>query len=424
MLNNQTRDSKRIRATLKTVLRMLICLMLAAALVVPTAAGTEAFAASSQTKYTTARKQYMSGLDVRFNENVISNKRLSSSPTSLTVTGQWISVRLRWKAVSNTSAIDGYYILRRDRDYDIWRHVATVTRKATAYTDATSRTANRCYRYSVLAYKKVDGKIMVSGPAGWAGALTTRSREKNVYEVSVSNPANVVSIAKGSCAQTYLKFPDKAYSKYIRWWSSNSNVAKVDNKGLVTGVSPGTATIYVKTHTGTISSYTTYITKPGTAQAMVTTFKAWQGFSRFNGKHKGIIDIYNSVTPWPAGYKMRYGDAWCDATVSAAAIKTGNVGRIGRECSVPRHIKIFQKMGIWIEDGTIRPRPGDIIVFSWNKWSQPNNASASHIGIVEKVVGNTIYTIEGNRGIGVVDTRTIPVGWGCIRGYARPRYSK
>ena len=424
MLTNQTRDSKRIRATLKTVRRMLICLMLAAALVVPTAAGTEAFAASSQTKYTTARKQYMSGLDVRFNEDVISNKRLSSSPTSLTVTGQWISVRLRWKAVSNTSTIDGYYILRRDRDYDIWRHVATVTRKATAYTDSTSRTANRCYRYSVLAYKKVDGKIMVSGPAGWAGALTTRSREKNVYEVSVSNPANVVSIAKGSCAQTYLKFPDKAYSKYIRWWSSNSNVAKVDNKGLVTGVSPGTATIYVKTHTGTISSYTTYITKPGTAQAMVTTFKAWQGFSRFNGKHKGIIDIYNSVTPWPAGYKMRYGDAWCDATVSAAAIKTGNVGRIGRECSVPRHIRIFQKMGIWIEDGTIRPLPGDIIVFSWNKWSQPNNASASHIGIVEKVVGNTIYTIEGNRGIGVVDTRTIPVGWGCIRGYARPRYSK
>lgn len=424
MLNNQTRDSKRIRATLKTVRRMLICLMLAAALVVPTAAGTEAFAASSQTKYTTAKKQYMAGLDVRFNEDVISNKRLSSSPTKLTATGQWSSVRLRWTAVSNISAIDGYFILRRDRDYDIWRHVATVTRKATAYTDSTSRTANRCYRYSVLAYKKVDGKIMVSGPAGWAGALTTRSREKNVYDISVSNPANVVSIAKGSCAQTYLKFPDNAYSKYIRWWSSNSNVAKVDNKGLVTGVSPGTATIYFKTHTGTISSYTTYITRPGTAQAMITTFKAWQGYSRLNGKHKGIIDIYNSVTPWPAGYKMRYGDAWCDATVSAAAIKTGNVGRIGRECGVPRHIKIFQKMGIWIEDGTIRPRPGDIIVFSWNKWSQPNNASASHIGIVEKVVGNTIYTIEGNRGIGVVDTRTIPVGWGCIRGYARPRYSK
>lgn len=399
--------------------------MLAAALIVPMAAPSEVYAAgSTSAKYTTAQKQYMAGLDVRFNENVISNKRLSSGPTKLNVTGQWNSVRLRWTPVANKSAIDGYYILRRDRDYDIWRHVATVTRKATAYTDSTSRTANRCYRYSVLAYKEVDGKIMVSGPAGWAGALTTRSREKNVYEVKLTNPANVVSIAKGSCAQTYLTFPDKAYSKYIRWWSGNEKVAKVNNKGLITGVSPGSTTIYYKTHTGTINSFTTYITRPGTAQAMVTTFKAWEGYSRINGKQNSIINIYNSVTPWPAGYKMRYSDAWCDATVTAAAIKTGNATRVGRECSVPRHIKIFQKLGIWIEDGTIRPKPGDIIVFSWNKWSQPNNASASHIGIVEKVVGNTIYTIEGNRGIGVVGTRQIPVGWGCIRGYARPKYAK
>ena len=425
MLSNHSNQDCRIRRIVRRTVRMAVCLMMAVVLLIPVAFQSDVFAASSSSpKYTTARKQYMAGLDVRFNEDVISNKRLSSGPSKLNVTGQWISVRLRWTPVSNTSAIDGYYILRRDRDYDIWRHVATVTRKATAYTDATSRTANRCYRYSVLAYKKVDGKIMVSGPAGWAGALTTRSREKNVYEAKVSNPANVVSVSKGSCAQIYLTFPDNAYSKYIRWWSGNETIAKVNNKGLITGVTPGTTNIYYKTHTGTINSFTTYITRPGTAQAMITTFKAWEGYSRLNGKQHGIIDIYNSVTPWPAGYRMRYSDAWCDATVTAAAIKTGNVGRIGRECGVPRHIKIFQKLGIWEEDGTIRPRPGDIIVFSWNKWSQPNNASASHIGIVEKVVGNTIYTIEGNRGIGVVGTRQIPVGWGCIRGYARPKYSK
>jgi hypothetical protein len=121
---------------------------------------------------------------------------------------------------------------------------------------------------------------------------------------------------------------------------------------------------------------------------------------------------------------MRYSDAWCDATVTAAAIKTGNVERIGRECSVPGHIKIFQALGIWQEDGTITPRPGDIIVYSWGRLRQPNNASASHIGIVAKVEGKTITCIEGNRGIGIVATRTIPVGWGCIRGYAQPKYAK
>ena len=424
MFNDHVKYSSRVNP-LRFVAKMTICLVLAITLVFPLAEPSEVFAAgASSANYTTAKKQYLSGLDVRFNEDIISNKKLPNGPGKLTATGHLNCVKLRWAAVANTSTIDGYFILRRDRDYNIWRHVATVTRRATTYTDSSAKIANRIYMYSVLAYKKVDGKIMVSAPAGWAGALTTRSRFNNVYSIKVSNPANVVSIAKGSCAQTYVTFPDKVFSKHVRWWSSNTRVAKVDCRGLITGISPGSATIYYKTHTGTINSFTTYITKPGTAQAMVTTFKAWEGYSRINGKQPSIINIYNSITPWPAGYKMKYADAWCDATVSAAAIKTGNATRVGRECSVPRHIKIFQKLGIWIEDGTIRPQPGDIIVFSWNKWSQPNNASASHIGIVEKVEGNTIYTIEGNRGIGVVGTRQIPVGWGCIRGYARPKYAK
>jgi hypothetical protein len=119
---------------------------------------------------------------------------------------------------------------------------------------------------------------------------------------------------------------------------------------------------------------------------------------------------------------MSYSDAWCDATVTAAAIKTGNADKIGRECSVPRHIKIFQALGIWIEDGTITPQPGDLIVYSWGKFKQPNNAGASHIGIVASVSNGRITAIEGNKGISSVSTREIPVGWGFIRGYARPRY--
>lgn len=38
------------------------------------------------------------------------------------------------------------------------------------------------------------------------------------------------------------------------------------------------------------------------------------------------------------------------------------------------------------------PRSGDLIFFNWNK--QTNKLQ--HVGIVEKVVGNTVYTIEGN----------------------------
>ena len=85
---------------------------------------------------------------------------------------------------------------------------------------------------------------------------------------------------------------------------------------------------------------------------------------------------------------------------------------------------LFKKAGIWEEDGTITPKPGYIIVYNWDDSTQPNDGYSDHIGIVEKVSGGQITCIEGNRGIGIVATRTIPVGWGCIRGYAQPKYAK
>ena len=412
----------------KAAARVLLCLMLTLAMVFPMAVPADVYAStetssSESTSVSTSKKQTISGYKLAFDNKVITESRLSYVPTNLNATGNRKSIKLTWKAVSSPSKIDGYIIVRKNSSNNTWYEVAKVSKNSTSYTDKTAKTKNRYYCYSVLAYDKQDGNIKISAPAAWAGALTTRSSKKNVYSIAVSNPANVKILMVGSCAQTYLNFNKKAYSRYIRWTSSNKAVATVDSAGLLTGVAPGTATIYIKTHTGTYSSFTVTVVKGGTADAMIKAFSAWKGYSRLNGRHKSIIDIYNSMTPWPKGYKMKYSDAWCDATITAAAIKTGNVDKIGRECSVPRHIKIFQSLGIWEEDGTITPKPGDIIVYSWRKFKQPNNASASHIGLVVKVENGKITCIEGNRGIGVVATRTIPVGWGCIRGYARPHYS-
>lgn len=414
------------------IARLAICMMLTAAMVIPMAVPADVFAAassttttsSSTTTYTTSKTRSMAGLDLVFDQKVITNKDLKYSPTHLRVTGRLTSIALKWTAVTKPSKIKGYIIVRRDLDSNTWREIAKVDANTTFYADKDSIAKNKFYRYSVLAYKKTDGKILVSSPAGWAGALTALSTKKNIYSVKLSNEANMAVIRAGSCAQMYLKYRNKAYSKYFRYWTSNSSIATVSSSGLVRGVNPGNVYVYCKTHTGRIASFKVKIVKGGTAQAMIDTFNAWLGYSRINGKQKGIIDIYNSMTPWPVGYKMKYSDAWCDATVTAAAIKTGCASLIGRECSVPRHVSIFQKKGIWIENGKITPKPGDIIVYSWRKFSQPNNASPSHIGIVAKVEGKTITAIEGNRGIGVVATRTIPVGWGCIRGYARPNYKK
>lgn len=158
-----------------------------------------------------------------------------------------------------------------------------------------------------------------------------------------------------------------------------------------------------------------------TANDVINVAKKWIGCSESNGKHKEILEVYNSHKPLARGYKMKATDAWCDAFVSAVAIKAGAVDLIGTEVSCNKHIEIFKKKGIWIEDGTVKPQVGDIILFNWDDAKQPNDGAADHIGFVEKVYGNTIICIEGNYN-DAVGRRTINVGWGYIRGFARPKY--
>ena len=157
------------------------------------------------------------------------------------------------------------------------------------------------------------------------------------------------------------------------------------------------------------------------AQDVLDVMRSWLGYSEANGKYKQIIDLYNSHKPLARGYAVQYDDEWCDTTVSAAAIKAGAVDLIGTECGCEQHVKIFQSKGIWIEDGTITPQPGDIILYNWDDGTQPNDGYSDHIGYVESVSGNTITCIEGNKGEAVA-RRTLKVGNGNIRGYARPKY--
>ena len=160
-----------------------------------------------------------------------------------------------------------------------------------------------------------------------------------------------------------------------------------------------------------------------TANDVLNAARSWIGYSEKNNKHKAILDVYNSHKPLARNYKMKTTDHWCDCFVSACAIKANAVDIIGTEVGCGHHIEIFKEKGIWIEDGTIKPQIGDIILFNWDDRTQPNDGAADHVGIVEQVYGNTIVCIEGNYN-DAVGRRTINVGWGYIRGYARPKYAK
>lgn len=159
-----------------------------------------------------------------------------------------------------------------------------------------------------------------------------------------------------------------------------------------------------------------------TAQDVLNVMRSWVGYNEVNKKYLEILNVYNSHKPLARGYAIKPSDKWCDACVSAAAIKAGAVDLIGTEVGVEKHVAIFKRKGIWIEDGTITPQPGDVIVFNWDDNTQPNDGNSDHIGYVESVSGGKITTLEGNMGE-KVGRRTIPVGYGYIRGFARPKYA-
>lgn len=159
-----------------------------------------------------------------------------------------------------------------------------------------------------------------------------------------------------------------------------------------------------------------------TASKVLNIARGWLGYSKSNGKYKEILNVYNAHKPLARNYKMTTSDPWCACFVSACAIKAGAVDIIGTEVSCTKLIEIFKKKGIWYEDGNMKPRVGDIILFNWDDMTQPNDGSADHVGFVEQVNGNTIICIEGNYS-NKVGRRTINRGWGYIRGYARPKYA-
>lgn len=158
------------------------------------------------------------------------------------------------------------------------------------------------------------------------------------------------------------------------------------------------------------------------ASKVVSQAQAWLGLKESNGSHKKIIDIYNTLKPLPVGYKLKYTDAWCAGFVSAVAIQTGCTDLIPCECSCPRMITLMQKKGIWVENENRVPNPGDIIFYDWDdSGSGDNKGGSDHVGIVEKVEGNTITVIEGNYS-NAVKRRALAVNGRYIRGYGVPKY--
>ena len=109
----------------------------------------------------------------------------------------------------------------------------------------------------------------------------------------------------------------------------------------------------------------------------------------------GYVEGANNRTKYGEWYGMQ--DEWCDIFVSWCAHEAGiSTDIIPKEAYVPSTANWFSERHLYKPSfswgGTYEARSGDLILFDWDR-----NSTSDHIGIVERVEGRRIYTIEGNR---------------------------
>lgn len=126
-----------------------------------------------------------------------------------------------------------------------------------------------------------------------------------------------------------------------------------------------------------------------------------------------------------AGNRTKYGawygadgQPWCAMFISWCAAQAALPQQVlPRMAYCPYLAGWFQETGRWLP-ATAKPQSGDIVFFDAN-----GNGQADHVGLVERVSGNMLYTVEGNAGDAVAR--------GCYRlddarlfGYGRPAYQE
>ena len=193
------------------------------------------------------------------------------------------------------------------------------------------------------------------------------------------------------------------------------------SKGKVPGIN---ANVDMNWYFGEKKEKETVISSDIQREAVVEAARSYIGYSEANGGHRSIVDTYNKYGDLPQGYAVQYGDAWCATFVSVVAIKAKATNIIPRECGCERMIRLFAKLGEWVEDDAYVPKEGDVIFYDWDDNGIGDDTGfADHVGIVESCDGKNITVIEGNKS-NSVGRRTITVNGRYIRGYGVPKYAE
>lgn len=114
------------------------------------------------------------------------------------------------------------------------------------------------------------------------------------------------------------------------------------------------------------------------------------------------------------------GQEWCADFVRWCLIKAGAEDLYPVSSYVPTIAEWYDQKGLYknskANGGNYIPQKGEIVLFDYNR-----NTTSDHIGLVEKVEGNKLYTIEGNKD-NMVKRCEYDLNSADIRAYCIPEY--
>ena len=181
---------------------------------------------------------------------------------------------------------------------------------------------------------------------------------------------------------------------------------------------------------------------PCTAAAVIAEARKWIGYlEKKSGEKLDSFTAnagsrnYTRFNRDLIGYKQGIGAQpmeWCGAFVSCVFVYAFGLEAALRllcgalYCYTPSGAAAFRKAGRYVKRGQGRPKPGDVVFFYSSA-----KGRIGHTGIVEKVSGNYVYTIEGNTSGGSslvtngggVAAKKYALTSSYIDGYGRPDYA-
>lgn len=131
-----------------------------------------------------------------------------------------------------------------------------------------------------------------------------------------------------------------------------------------------------------------------------------------------FIRKYNSYF----GDGMPLGVPWCAIGRSVVHHEAGVSDTLNPHysgCITGR--RLYEARGRFHPRGTCTPKPGWDCIFDWDK---ENGNGEDHVGIVERVEGSTLQTLEFNSGYGVVARRTYDIHSPVIAGFCEILYKE